>query len=261
MAALLCGGTMMAQADRHHDPEAAAKEKEAREHYNKGMTHFDLGEIDAAVEEFRTAYSITQAPGLLFNIAQAYRYKKDYKQALHFYHSYLRLMPRAPNRTDVEARVAEMEELVKEQERLEKEKPVGVIPPPAHPDEPAQQTSEPTPAPAPAPEPPPRPRFLQTTGGKVTVALAVLTGVAAIIAAGLGASALSARDEYRAGCTAGACNDSTYDRAHSLALGTDVLIGIAGASAIAALAVGLTTNAAIKRPQVRAQAGGLAVVF
>ena len=64
------------------DPEQAARDKAAREHYSKGILHYDLGEIDEAIAEFRQAYAISAAPGLLFNIAQAYRFKKDYEQAL-----------------------------------------------------------------------------------------------------------------------------------------------------------------------------------
>ena len=52
--------------------------------------------------EFKLAYARSQAPGLLFNLAQASRLNKDYEQALHFYRTYLRVRPDAPNRDDVE---------------------------------------------------------------------------------------------------------------------------------------------------------------
>lgn len=85
---------------------------EAKEHYDRGMQHYELGEFTAAVEEFKQAYARSQAPGLLFNLAQASRLGKDYEQALHFYRSYLRVRPDAPNRPDVEKRIAELEPLV-----------------------------------------------------------------------------------------------------------------------------------------------------
>jgi tetratricopeptide (TPR) repeat protein len=244
--------------DRRPDPEAAAKEKEARDHYTQGMRHFDLGEIDEAVTEFKLAYQISAAPGLLFNIAQAYRTKKDYEQALQFYKNYLRLQPRAHNRADVEARVAEMEKMVEEQARMQKEKPVGVIPPAAHEGEEPEPVA-PTPAPAEIVKasPPPAPRFLSTTGGKVTVALAVIAGVAAITGGALGGVALATRNDYHAGCQRGACDDNTYNRAHGTAIGADVLFGVTAAAAVGSLVVGLLTRSAIHK---RAYARGAALV-
>ena len=84
----------LAQKKGADDP----KQKEARDHYEKGITHYNLGEFDEAITEFKQAYAISQAPGLLFNIAQSYRLKKDYAQALYFYKTYVRLQPDAPNK-------------------------------------------------------------------------------------------------------------------------------------------------------------------
>src|SRR5262245_16291649 len=107
----------------------AQKERAAREHYNKGILYYDLGDIEHAIAEFKEAYSISAAPGLLFNIAQAHRFKKDYEQALHFYRTYLRLQPRAINKTDVEARMKELEQLIAESQQVSRERPHGIIPP------------------------------------------------------------------------------------------------------------------------------------
>ena len=261
------------------DVPTAGKEQEAREHYKQGMLHFDLGEVDLAIQEFRQAYAISAAPGLLFNIAQAYRVKKDYEQALHFYRTYLRLQPKAPNRVDVEARVAEMEKMVKDQEQLAKERPIGVIPPGARvanesPPAPGARVVNPTIEGTPqgdgTPEPavvaplkpavvvaaPPRPRFLATTRGKVTIALAAVGAVSLITAAALGGVALSTRNDYRSGCDRGACDDGKYDRARGLAIGTDVLIGVGAASAIGALVLGLTTRASLQRGVYAGASGG-----
>lgn len=90
-------------------------EEEARAHYEAGLRHYNLGEFDEAIAEFKKAYALSGAPGLLFNTAQAYRLKGDHKQALYFYRTYLRLVPEAPNRADVEARIAEMEQSIADQ--------------------------------------------------------------------------------------------------------------------------------------------------
>ncbi len=101
---------------------AADPLQEAREHYERGMAHYELGEFAAAVEEFKAAYTRSQAPGLLFNLAQASRLAKDYEQALHFYRTYLRVRPDAPNRDDVEKRIAELTPIVEAQRQAELER-------------------------------------------------------------------------------------------------------------------------------------------
>jgi hypothetical protein len=111
------------------DADKAAKTQAAREHYDKGITHYNLGEFDKAIEEFKQAYAISGAPGLLFNVAQAYRLVGDYKQALYFYRTYLRLQPNAGNKADVEARIVEMEKALAEQKSIEEAKPKGTLPP------------------------------------------------------------------------------------------------------------------------------------
>jgi len=60
----------------------ADKKAEAKAHYEKGLSHYNLGEWDQAIAEFRAAYAISSAPGLLFNIAQSFRLKKDYDLAI-----------------------------------------------------------------------------------------------------------------------------------------------------------------------------------
>ena len=76
------------------------------------MARYALGDFDAAVDEFKQAYELSQAPGLLFNLAQASRLGKDYEQALHFYRTYLRVRPNAANRKDAEKRIGELEPIV-----------------------------------------------------------------------------------------------------------------------------------------------------
>ena len=102
---------------------------EAKRLYDEGLKHYNLGEYDAAITKFKAAYAISSAVGLLFNIAQSYRLKKDYEQASNFYLTYLRLKPDAPNRGDVEQRIDEMAKLLEEQKAMEKKPPSGTVPP------------------------------------------------------------------------------------------------------------------------------------
>ncbi|MCE9579307.1 MAG: tetratricopeptide repeat protein [Deltaproteobacteria bacterium] len=60
----------------------------ARSLYVEGDTHFRLAEYDQAIVLFKEAYRLDPAPGLLFNLAQAYRLKGDCRQALWFYEKF-----------------------------------------------------------------------------------------------------------------------------------------------------------------------------
>ena len=131
-AALVVAATHPASAQPAPSPAPTtedAKKAEARALYETGNTHYNLGEYDQAVAAFKKAYELSQAPGLLFNIAQSYRLKKDYEQASHFYETYLRLKPDAANRADVEARIAEMKTMLEEQKKMGTKAPIGTVSP------------------------------------------------------------------------------------------------------------------------------------
>jgi tetratricopeptide (TPR) repeat protein len=192
---LLCApfGHAEAQKDKKApspDPAEQQNRDLAKKHYDQGITHYNLGEFDAAVTEFKAAYALTSEPGLLFNVAQAYRLKEDYKQALYFYKTYLRIVPDAPNRADVERWIAELERLQSEQTKLKNSKPQDAIPaggkpPPTEPGatkpraEPPPPVEPPTvvqPAPAAAPA---RGRTWKIAGLSTAGAGLVLLGVGA----------------------------------------------------------------------------------
>jgi tetratricopeptide (TPR) repeat protein len=115
----------------------------ARALYDRGMGHYNVGEFDAAAEDFKQAYQLTRAPGLLFNLAQACRLAHKNEEALRFYRTYLREKPNAVNKKDVKAFIAALEKL-------------PAAPPPAPPPSvPENANAEPAPASEPpASEPP-----------------------------------------------------------------------------------------------------------
>jgi tetratricopeptide (TPR) repeat protein len=93
-------------------PAAAADKpslQEARRHYQRGTTQYDLGEWARAIEEFKVAYEESRAPALLFNLAQSYRHLGDWQQAAHFYRTYLSMLPSAPNHVEAERSLREAE--------------------------------------------------------------------------------------------------------------------------------------------------------
>ena len=87
-------------------PEEKAK---AREHYQKGLTHYDIKEFAEALAEFKNAYRVVQDPAFLFNIAQCYRKLGQDVEALDYYRNYVRRFPTAPNRVEVDRRIQEIE--------------------------------------------------------------------------------------------------------------------------------------------------------
>ncbi len=144
VSAALFGAVAPVSAQPAPPPMDDAKKAEAKALYDKGITHYNLGEYDKAIAAFRQAYEISLAPGLLFNIAQAHRLNKDYEQASKLYSTYLRLKPDAPNRADVEARIAEMNAILAQQNKVGDKAPVGTVPPEGEKGPPKPATPTPT---------------------------------------------------------------------------------------------------------------------
>jgi tetratricopeptide (TPR) repeat protein len=190
MIRLLVMAALLATAlDASAQPKrGAAAAAQAKELYKKGMTHYQLGEFDTAIDEFKAAYELTSAPGLLFNLAQVHRMKKDWEQALHFYRMYLRLEPTAPNRADVEALIVEVQRAFDDEQRAKlaapKVEPQPVAPPPP--------VAMPAPAPLIAPTPPPPPPRHWRLKLGIAAGLAAV-GVGAL-ATGIGLGAHAADD-------------------------------------------------------------------
>jgi tetratricopeptide (TPR) repeat protein len=93
-------------------PAAAATPEEttrAREHFEKGRVHYELTEYEQALKQFKDAYRLVQDPVFLYNIAQCHWKLGQNKEAVDFYRNYLRRAPNAPNRADLEKRIAELE--------------------------------------------------------------------------------------------------------------------------------------------------------
>ena len=135
----------------------ASRVREARAHYEQAVSYYNLDEFAPALAEFREAYRLKPDPSFLFNIAQCHRKLGENDQALDYYRKYLRNLPDAPNRADVERIVAEL------RAKVPNATPTEVAPPVASP---AAPTPAPAPTPAldaPAPAPPPEASLVATT--------------------------------------------------------------------------------------------------
>jgi tetratricopeptide (TPR) repeat protein len=138
---------------------ARADTASAKPFYDRGIVEYNLGHFAEAIVQFEKAYEQDRAPILLFNIAQAHRQSANPERALFFYRRYLENDPHAANRSDVEKRMAELDEMVKRQAEVKSRPPTSVAGP-----GPATQPP-PTAAAPPAPPPDPSPASTVTTVG------------------------------------------------------------------------------------------------
>jgi len=97
---------------RAHAADAAATT--AREHYERGTKLYDIGKYEEAIKEFEAAYEAKSDPALLYNLAQSHRLAGHSSEALQLYRNYLRYVPHAANRVDIEERIKTLEKTVAE---------------------------------------------------------------------------------------------------------------------------------------------------
>jgi tetratricopeptide (TPR) repeat protein len=139
LALLLCGSA------------GADEVSEAKAHYIKGTNFYDLGQYREAGKEYEEAFKLKNDPVLLFNIAQCNRLAGDKLNAVKLYRAYLRRMPKARNRGEVEQQIATLQKLIDDERKAQITPPVGTLSPDGNtPPEPVQETP-PTTATAPPP--------------------------------------------------------------------------------------------------------------
>src|SRR5262245_4657237 len=137
--------------------------KAARPHYEKGAVEYNLGHFAEAIAEFEKAYQLDRAPVLLFNIAQAHRQSGNNERAAFFYRRYLEQAPTAANRPEVEKRIKDLDEAMKQQNDIKRRPPTEVANDDREPPRVAQQADASTPPPPTGPPPPPPPAGVVTT--------------------------------------------------------------------------------------------------
>lgn len=89
-------------------------DEEARGIFMAGRAAFDDGRWQEALDYFQRAYELSSRPGLLYNIGQTADRMRQDDVALEAFERYLELMPEAPNRSAVEARLAVLRRAVSE---------------------------------------------------------------------------------------------------------------------------------------------------
>jgi tetratricopeptide (TPR) repeat protein len=84
-------------------------ESQAKSHFNRGTSFYNIGRFPDALAEYEAAYLAVQDPPFLFDIAQCHRKIGNSKEALESYRTYLRVAPNAPNRAEVQKHISELE--------------------------------------------------------------------------------------------------------------------------------------------------------
>ncbi len=109
---LFCFGIGMDRAAHAQQPApagpSASAVAQAHELARSAIRLYEIGDYDEAIESFKKSFELDPNPAVVFNLAQAYRFKHDYPQAKLLFENFLRMLPRARNRSDVQLLIAEM---------------------------------------------------------------------------------------------------------------------------------------------------------
>ena len=132
-SALIAPPAIAKPADGKPPPPSEDARAQAKELSARAQAHFDLGEYEQAIADFKEAYRLFPSPGLLYNLGQAHRLKGDCTEALTMYRNYLRLAPETPHRAVVEKHITDMEAC--ERAHKEASEPATLPPPDAPPAE------------------------------------------------------------------------------------------------------------------------------
>jgi hypothetical protein len=110
LVCLLVGGAARAREHHHHEHHQHHEHKgDARKHLEKANRLAGDGKCAAAIKEFTAAYETLKDPIVLFNRAECYRRIGDNAKAAEDYRGFLKGFPSAPNRAEIEARIATLE--------------------------------------------------------------------------------------------------------------------------------------------------------
>ncbi len=209
------GGESKAEAD---DGAEVGPAEEARRLYAEGKGEYAQGRFLEAIALFERAYALSEAPGLLFNLAQAHRLAGDdhCPRAVALYKSYLAALPAAENRREVNERVQELSECAS-------------IPAPPQPEGVAPATVAPPPVTHVRLKPSPPPVETRETPRVLGPAMTAV-GIALFVAGGaLYARAAAKHREAESVCP---CYPGAYSKWEKLTNVSYAAMGVGGAAAV-----------------------------
>jgi tetratricopeptide (TPR) repeat protein len=127
--AIVLAALVLAQSGNARGDDVAT----ARARFQAGTTYYNAGQYDLAIHEYEASYRLSAAPGLLFNIAQAYRLKGDAARALDYYQRFVAARPDSPIASEARGYIDEMQRLLAESKPAPKPATATTTPPLASP--------------------------------------------------------------------------------------------------------------------------------
>jgi len=112
-------------------PEAEAQTRgqirRARVLFARGIRQFDRHRYEAALRTFTRAYQLAPAPPIVFNMAQCHQALGNDERAVESYKLFLQLAPDAPNRTEVERKIRQLEAHIAAERRRQQQQLVREV--------------------------------------------------------------------------------------------------------------------------------------
>jgi tetratricopeptide (TPR) repeat protein len=107
---------------------AFADAAQARAHFERGRTFFQVDEYRKAIDEFKAAHVERPDPAFLYNIAECYRHLGEPKDALTYYRRFLTAAaPGDRTRPAVEKRIAELQAQAAKAKRAPEQSPAPEV--------------------------------------------------------------------------------------------------------------------------------------
>ena len=122
MSRLLIAGLVVLTALLHSFPQVAFGKEEAlaAKYARRGQALYEEKRYEEAAAEFKKAFESHEDPSLLYQIALCYIGTHETQKAIASLHGYLRRLPNAPNRNEVESRISELQSQVDKVDAVEK---------------------------------------------------------------------------------------------------------------------------------------------
>ena len=222
----------------------------AKSHYKAGAGHYQKGKYAEAIREFEESYRLSRRPDILYNLAQCHDKLGDVEKTVEYLQRYLRDQPKASDREQVGAWLANREKALAEQRaaaaRAEADKQAAETR--AREAEAAARAAR---AVAVTPAPPPQPRR-STAGWAVPATTAGVAVVLFAVGGAYGGIAMQKKDDARANCDASnACTPEGVKQRSDAISAANFATGFIIAGGVALVAAGTLWFLLRPRPEAR----------
>jgi tetratricopeptide (TPR) repeat protein len=204
----------------------------AEELFAEGQRAYDRRDYAIAIDRWQESYRLSKEPGLLYNIAQAYRLARDCEHALSTYRLFVAVDPASDQLPRADDFIAELEPKCGRPDVVENTPSASISASLAV--QPRDDLAQ-------------HPTLVFTRRREIAIGVATLSAASLVTAVVFGTTASNKKNEAFALCPdpQTPCADAAraYDltvSGHRLAIGADVLFGFAGAASIVAGVLWLT---------------------